>query len=71
MKDIKSTIDHLKMHQSYPTTRDELVKECNELSDFSDADKKWFEKNLPEGAYNSAEEVMNALGIRDQTAQTM
>jgi hypothetical protein len=62
MKDMKNAIGHLKSHQTFPATRDELVKTCNELSDFSAEDKKWFEDNLPEREYKSAEEVVGALG---------
>ena len=62
MKDIKNAIAHLNEHQTFPATRVELVKTCNGLSDFSDDDKKWFEKNLPEGNYKSAEEVIKAIG---------
>ena len=69
MKNIKNSIAHLKSHQKYPATKDELVKECNELSDFSRDDKMWFENNLPEGTYDSAGEVMKALGISEQPTQ--
>lgn len=62
MKDIKNGITHLREHQEYPATRGELVATCNELADFSEEDKKWFMENLPEGTYNSADEVIAALG---------
>jgi len=62
MKNIKNAMDHLKTHQIYPAKKADLVKACNELSDFSAEDKKWFEENLPEGNYGSAEEVIMALG---------
>jgi len=63
MQDKKNAIDHLKSHQKYPATKEELVKECNDLSDFSEVDKKWFMENLPEGTYESAEQVINVLGL--------
>jgi hypothetical protein len=63
MTDKKGTIEHLKMHQKYPATREELVKECNELSDFTKEDKEWFKANLPEGTYTSAKEVIEVLGL--------
>lgn len=66
MKDIKNAMDHLKAHQEYPATKEDLVKTCNELSDFSEEDKKWFMDNLPERTYNSAEEVAEALGWSGQ-----
>lgn len=66
MHDKKMAMDHLKTHQSYPATKAELVAECNMLSDFSKEDKKWFEENLPEKTYNSAEDVMIAIGWRKE-----
>ncbi len=71
MKNMKGSIDHLRMHQKYPATKAELVTECNNLSDFDSEDKKWFMDNLPEGTYNSAEEVMTALGMSDKGAIPM
>lgn len=62
MEDMENATMHLREHQTYPATKADLVAACNELSDFSEADKKEFESNLPEGTYNSAEEVMKALG---------
>ena len=62
MKNIKGAMDHLKDHQTYPAAKADLIKTCNELSDFSAEDKKWFEENLPEKTYNSAQDVINALG---------
>jgi len=59
------------MHQEYPATKKELVEACNALSDFSEEDKQWFEQHLPEGTYNSAEEVMQALGVSEQPARAM
>lgn len=65
IKDTQNVIQHLREHQQYPATRDELVAECDELSDFSMEDKEWFKKNLPEGTYKSAEEVMKALNLSE------
>lgn len=62
MQDKKNAMDHLMTHQKYPASKAELVAECGNLSDFSAEDKKWFEGNLPEKTYNSAEDVMMALG---------
>lgn len=66
LQNVSGAIAHLKEHQMYPTTKKELVKECNNLSDFSDKDKKWFMDNLPDKTYNSAEDVMTALGWRKE-----
>ena len=66
MKKKKEAIDNLKTHQSYPATKAELAAECDNLSDFEAEDKEWFMKNLPEGTYNSAGEVMKALGLTEE-----
>ena len=62
MQDIANAKKHLKDHQKYPATKEELVAECDNLSDFSEADKKEFSSKLPAGNYNSADEVVAALG---------
>lgn len=54
---------HLEDHVTYPATKDDLVKACNEMSDLSEEDKKWFEAKLPDGTYQSADEVKAALGM--------
>ena len=61
MQDVAGAKDHLMSHQSYPATKADLVAECDNLSDFSAEDKAEFMKNLPEGTYNSAQDVMKAL----------
>lgn len=71
LKDIKNAINHLKSHQTFPATKQELVETCNNLSDFSADDKKWFAKNIPDKTYNSVEEVMNTLGWTDKTIHAM
>jgi hypothetical protein len=62
MENKSDAIKHLKTHLKYPTTRSELLKACNNLTDFSQKDKKWFSEHLPKGTYNSADEVTKALG---------
>ena len=66
MKNVKNVMDHLKKHQKYPATKAELVKECDELSDFSDADKEWFKMHLTDKTYISADEVIEDLGLTKQ-----
>ena len=41
MKNIDNAIAHLKNHQDYPASREELVQACNNLSDFSEEEKRW------------------------------
>ena len=62
MQDTANAMKHLREHQSYPATKTQLVAECNSLSDFSAADKAEFSGKLPEGTYNSADDVVKALG---------
>jgi len=63
MKDVDGAKKHLMEHQKYPATKEELVAECDNLSDFSEEDKKWFMDKLPDGTYDSAEDVVKALGL--------
>lgn len=64
MQNVSGATDHLRTHQTYPATKDQLVAECNNLSDFSEEDKKEFADKLQDGkTYNSAEEVMADVGL--------
>ena len=63
MQNVQGAKDHLKNDQKYPATKAELVAECNGLSDFSEEDKKEFISKLPGGTYNSADDVIKALGL--------
>jgi hypothetical protein len=63
MQDANNVKQHLQEHATYPASKADLVALCNNLSDFSEDDKKEFSEKLPEGTYNSAEEVMAALGM--------
>ena len=60
---MQGTIDHLKTHHTkWPATYEELVAECNNLSDFSAEDKRELMEKLPKKSYNTADEVLAALG---------
>ena len=63
MQNNGNVISHLNSHQKYPATKEELVAECDNLSDFSEEDKKEFSSKLPGGTYNSADDVIKALGL--------
>ena len=63
MKDVANVKKHLNDHQKYPATKEEMVGECDNLSEFSDEDKKWFSENLPEGTYDSADAALKALNL--------
>lgn len=74
MKDVKKVITHLNEHQDFPATKQELVEACNnlEMDGVTPEDKKWFEDHLPEGTYQSSDDVIRALGWQQpKTAQAM
>lgn len=60
--DIAKAKEHIANHATYPTTATELKAACEGMSEFSEEDKKWFSDTLPEGSYNSPEDVYKALG---------
>ncbi|MBI2335089.1 hypothetical protein HYU96_04830 [Candidatus Daviesbacteria bacterium] len=64
MQDQTNAMAHLREHMTYPANKAQLVAACNNLSDFSEEDKKSFAAKLPEGTYNSAEEVAAAIGLK-------
>ncbi len=61
--DKANMISHIKNHISYPIAKSEMVKACNNMSDIQADDKTWFTKTLPEGNYESADDVISALGL--------
>lgn len=71
MEDVQFAINHLKNHQKkWPATYEELIKCCMELEDFKTVDKKEFMDNLPKKIYNSAEEVIAAMGWKTPAKPT-
>lgn len=54
---------HIREHNKYPATKRELVDSCSGMSDVPVADKEWFEKNLPDKTYYTADEVIRALNL--------
>ncbi len=48
-------------HVEYPTTKKELIKACNKMSDVPKLYREWFERNLPERNYSSVSEVLGTL----------
>ena len=59
--DRNKVAEHLNKHQTYPATRAELLASCKNLMEFSASEKKWFAAHLPEGTYDSADEVLKAV----------
>lgn len=63
MQNMAGAVDHLKTHiGKWPASRADLVAACNGLSDFTPEDREEFESKLPEGTYNTPEDVAKALG---------
>jgi hypothetical protein len=54
---------HLDEHVTYPAARSQVLDACASTKEFSDAEKRWFSDNLPEGQYASAREVVIALKL--------
>ncbi len=48
-------------HVSYPTTKKELVKACNKMSDVPRGHREWFERNLPDRGYGNRDDVVGTL----------
>jgi hypothetical protein len=50
-------------HVRYPSTKSELVAACNKMADMRKVESEWFDQNLPNGTYSSADEVIRALNL--------
>ena len=61
MKLTAKTIEHIKKHQSYPATKADLIAACNNLTEFSDEEKKSFAATIPNKTFRNADEVIKAL----------
>ncbi len=61
MSNLANELGHLKNHVTYPADRKTVIAACNNMYDVPEDDRTWFEKNLPEGNYRSAREVIGAL----------
>jgi hypothetical protein len=55
---------HAADHIKYPATRAEVVAACAQTPEFSAGEKKWINENLPEGTYNSPDDVLKALKLQ-------
>jgi len=54
---------HIREHAKYPSTKSELIAACTGMSDVPKADREWFEQNLPNRIYSTADEVIRALKL--------
>jgi hypothetical protein len=53
----KEVLKHIKRPIDYSATKVDLVKACDSMSNVLYADRKWFERTLPERTYKPPEEV--------------
>jgi hypothetical protein len=63
MVEKKEILTHLQKHVVYPASRKDIIEACNMLMDVPQADKEWFEKNMPDWNYRNADEVLRAVDI--------
>ena len=61
--DVAAAKVHLEQHVKYPASRKQVLAACADTPEFTDAQKRWFEQNLPEGNYASAGAVVTALKL--------
>jgi hypothetical protein len=54
---------HFVEHVKYPATRSEILAACANTKEFTPSEKLWFEANLPEGSYNSPDQVIASLKL--------
>jgi hypothetical protein len=54
---------HLADHVKYPAKRADVLAACADTPEFTSAEKQWFANNLPEGDYQSANDVVRALKL--------
>lgn len=55
---------HVTEHITYPATKNDITMTCNRIEHASEDEKKYVEDNLPEGTYESADQVMDAMGMK-------
>ncbi|RJR24225.1 DUF2795 domain-containing protein [Candidatus Microgenomates bacterium] len=63
MSKMGSMLDNLKAMIDFPATKERIVEEANKMEGMADEHKSWLKDNLPEGMYNTMEEVKDALGM--------
>ncbi|HEX2676118.1 MAG TPA: hypothetical protein VHM19_05745, partial [Polyangiales bacterium] len=62
---VQPSMDKLKAHAAdhitYPATREQVLAACAQTPEFSAGEKRWISEHLPNGTYNSSDDVMKAL----------
>ncbi len=54
---------HIGTDVNYPTSCEQIVNACNNMSEFNAEEKQWFAKALPHGVFNTAADVKKAVGL--------
>ena len=63
MDDMKEIMEHLKSHVTYPATKQDIWKACNNMEHVPEEHRKVFMDKVPDGTYGSADEVAKAAGM--------
>ncbi len=62
-EDRKELMAHLQSHVMYPASRRTIIETCNQMAHVPASTRTWVEQKLPEGIYQSANEVVVKLGM--------
>jgi hypothetical protein len=61
--DVALAKKHLELHVKYPASRSEILAACADTPEFNQGEKRWLSANLPEGTFQSADQVILALKL--------
>lgn len=56
--------EHLEKHITYPASKEAIAAACNNMAHLSEDDKNWVKENLPDGTYQTPDEVKRAMKIK-------
>jgi hypothetical protein len=64
-KTSEEMLTHIRQHVTrWPAGKQDIAAECQGMSDITDQEKKWFLDSLPEGIYDTPEDVLKALQMK-------
>jgi hypothetical protein len=61
--DRKELMTHRQSHVMYPASRRTIIETCNQMAHVPASTRTWVEQKLPEGIYQSADDVVMKLGM--------
>ncbi len=61
MTNLKTDLEHIKRHITYPANKTQVIQACNNMTDVPSADKEFVTKSLPDQTYKGPEDVVRAL----------